>query len=196
MFLTGTPTLAAESITSGLDGPIYGISSPYALVVIFVRGFCDTGEMGFCSFLFIDDLARILATFSLTATSLSGESCSLKISMMSWLLCMPHQSPYRITKLTPSLDLATFSIFSSFLNSSLNNSVTLQFNVIQICTMVYFDHRKLPLIAPNQLILHHYEINSIIMKKSFITYPNLPSFLPTQWSNQPSLRVTYTTAAS
>ena len=77
MSLIDIVALATKSINLGLDGPIYGVSSPCTLVVVLVCHFYDNGEMGFCAFLFVDEPACIVPNSSSISTDLSDESRSL-----------------------------------------------------------------------------------------------------------------------
>ena len=54
MCLIENPSIAVESITSRLDGPVCGAPSLCGLAVVLVCRFCDTREVGFYAFLFVE----------------------------------------------------------------------------------------------------------------------------------------------
>ena len=90
------PFSAIESISPELDGPVYAVTSPYALVEVCVCLFCGGVELGFWAFRFPlgieeDPIGMLMNSYSIVVGR-TGDSYSLEISTMSRVLSMPHST--------------------------------------------------------------------------------------------------------
>ena len=147
-----TPVHAIESTIPEIDGPIYVVSST-SLIDFLLFLFCGIGALGFRRFCFFfntnDDPIDILAIYSMMVTGLIGESCSLKIYIVTGSLCILHQFPTRINSYTPSLNLVIHLIHSNPLGNSLYNFAT----QLKLCKMVSSGHIDPLIIASSRSIL-------------------------------------------